>query len=47
MCIRDRFGTIDRADLDLFRVSDTVDDAFDFITTELSADAIDQPGGRW
>jgi len=42
-----RFGTIDRADLDLFRVSDTVDDAFDFITTELSADAIDQPGGRW
>ena len=42
-----RFGTVDAADLELFHRSDSVDDAFAFITSELSADAIDQPGGRW
>jgi uncharacterized protein (TIGR00730 family) len=38
------FGTISRADLDLFTVADTVDDAFDIITTQLEAGAVDNPG---
>jgi len=31
-----RFGTIDKEDLDLFLRTDSVDEAFDFITTELA-----------
>ena len=39
-----KFGTISRADLDLFRVVDSVDEAFDIVTSELAAHAIDKPG---
>ena len=39
-----KFGTISRADLDLFSVVDTVDDAFQLITTELMTYAIAEPG---
>ena len=38
------FGTISRADLDLFTVVDTVDEAYDIITTRLEAGAVDHPG---
>jgi uncharacterized protein (TIGR00730 family) len=38
------FGTISAEDLNLFHVSDDVDDAFDFITEELTEYAVDQPG---
>ena len=38
------FGTISRADLDLFQVIDTVDEAYDIITTQLEEFAIDNPG---
>ena len=38
------FGTISRADLDLFQVVDTVDDAFDIITSQLEEGAVDDPG---
>lgn len=38
------FGTISRADLDLFTVVDTVDEAYDIITTQLEAGAVDHPG---
>lgn len=38
------FGTISRADLDLFQVIDTVDEAFDIITRQLEEFAIDNPG---
>lgn len=41
-----KFGTISRADLDLFQVVDSVDEAFGIITTELSKYAIDKPGIR-
>jgi uncharacterized protein (TIGR00730 family) len=37
-------GTISRSDLDLLYRTDSVDDAFEFITSQLS-EAIDQPGG--
>jgi len=42
-----RYGTIDATDLNLFRKADTVDDAFAFITSALSTDALGQPGGQW
>lgn len=38
------FGTISRADLDLFQVIDTVDEAYDIITAQLEEFAIDNPG---
>ncbi len=42
-----RFGTIDAADLALFHKTDSLDDAFDFITEELTRTALPLPGGRW
>ncbi|MFO1129690.1 MAG: LOG family protein [Rhodospirillales bacterium] len=42
-----RFGTIDATDLSLFHRSDDVDDAFDFVTRELTEKALALPGGRW
>ena len=39
-------GTIDRKDLDLFRVVDTVDDAFDIITSELDTGVVATPDIR-
>lgn len=36
------FGTISRADLDLFEVVDTVDDAFDIITRDLEQASVDR-----
>jgi hypothetical protein len=41
------FGTISREDLALFHKTDSVDDAFRFITQELTRTALAQPGGRW
>ncbi|MDH3335043.1 MAG: LOG family protein [Rhodospirillaceae bacterium] len=40
-----KFGTISPSDLDLFHRADTVDDAFDFITSTLSEHHLSQPGG--
>ncbi len=40
-----KFGMINPEDVDLFLRTDSVDDAFDFITTELQAYAVDHPGG--
>jgi len=40
------YGTIDAEDLDLFHRSDSVDDAFDFITSELTEKFLAEPGGR-
>jgi hypothetical protein len=42
-----RFGTISAADLRLFHRTDSVDDAFSFITRELTETALASPGGRW
>ncbi len=42
-----RFGTIDAEDLDLFHKTDSVDEAFDYITRELKENALPLPGGRW
>ena len=39
------FGTISREDLDMFHISDTVDEAFDYITHELTTHALAEPGG--
>jgi len=39
------FGTVSPEDLKLFRRLDTVDEAFDFITTELNQAALKHPGG--
>ena len=39
-----RFGTIDKEDLDLFLRTDSVDEAFDFITTELTSTGMNDPG---
>jgi len=41
------FGTISREDLDLFHTTDSVDEAFAFITRELEEKALASPGGRW
>lgn len=40
------FGTIDAKDLDLIYRTDDVDDAFAYITRQLSEHALSQPGGR-
>ena len=40
----ERFGTIDSADLDLFFRTDSVDDAFGFITEQLATYAMERPG---
>ena len=41
-----RHGVIDRADLDLFHRADTVDDAYRYITAEMTERFLDDPGGR-
>lgn len=41
------FGTISPGDLDLFYKTDSVDEAFAFITRELTENALASPGGRW
>ncbi len=40
-----RHGTVSAADLDLFFETDSVDEAFDFITTELIEKSLGTPGG--
>ncbi len=40
----ERYGTIDKKDLDLFFRTDSVDEAFDFITEQLRAYSLDRPG---
>jgi uncharacterized protein (TIGR00730 family) len=42
-----RFGTVSPEDLSLFHKTDSVEDAFDFVTRELTANALALPGGRW
>jgi uncharacterized protein (TIGR00730 family) len=42
-----RFGTVSPEDLNLFHRTDSVEDAFDFVTRELTANALALPGGRW
>lgn len=41
-----RFGTISAEDLLLFHKTDSVDEAYDFITRELAANALALPGGQ-
>jgi hypothetical protein len=38
------FGTISPSDLDLFLVTDSVDEAFDYLTSELSKHSVGDPG---
>lgn len=38
------FGTIDKEDLDLFYVTDSVDEAFDWLKEQLTEWAVDHPG---
>jgi hypothetical protein len=38
------FGTIDKKDLDLFLRTDSVDEAFDFITSELKTTGMHETG---
>jgi len=40
-----KYGTISPSDLELFHRSDSVDEAFDFLTAKLSEHHIDKPGG--
>ncbi|WP_300543019.1 LOG family protein [Maricaulis sp.] len=40
------FGTINKSDLDLVYRTDSVDDAFSYITTQLAEHALPHPGGR-
>ena len=40
-----RHGTLDPEDLELFVKTNSVDEAFDFITTELTEHALAEPGG--
>lgn len=40
------FGTISASDLDLFHATDSVDDAFDYLTRELMDTAVSEPGRR-
>jgi hypothetical protein len=40
-----KYGTISPSDLELFYRTDSVDDAFEFITAKLSEHHIDKPGG--
>jgi uncharacterized protein (TIGR00730 family) len=42
----ERYGTINAEDLELFFRTDSVDEAFDFITEQLTSFAIDIPGPR-
>ncbi|MGF1593521.1 MAG: LOG family protein [Kiloniellaceae bacterium] len=42
----ERYGTINAEDLELFFRTDSVDEAFDFITEQLTSYAIDIPGPR-
>ncbi len=39
-------GTISADDLKLFFVTDSVDEAFDFITEQLRTYSLDKPGAR-
>ena len=39
-----RFGTISPEDVNLFHRADSVDDAFDYITTQLTEYAVGHPG---
>jgi predicted Rossmann-fold nucleotide-binding protein len=39
-----RFGTISPEDVNLFHRSDSVDDAFDYVTTQLTEYAVGHPG---
>ena len=41
-----KYGLIDAADVDLFHPSDDVEEAFEYITTELGKHAIDHPGAE-
>ena len=41
-----RHGVIDKDDLDLIHRADTVDDAYQFITGEMTERFLDDPGGR-
>ncbi len=41
-----RHGVIDKSDLDLIHRSDSVDDAYQFITAEMTERFLDDPGGR-
>lgn len=38
------FGTIDKEDLDLFHITDSVDEAFDWLKAQLTEWAVDNPG---
>lgn len=40
------YGTISKTDLDLFFTTDSVDEAFEHLTTELEAKALGNPGAR-
>ena len=40
-----RFGTISPKDIDLCFRTDSVDEAFDYLTEQLDTYALDQPGG--
>jgi predicted Rossmann-fold nucleotide-binding protein len=39
-----RYGTIDRKDLDLIMITDSVDEAFEYLTRELTEHALNVPG---
>ena len=39
-----RYGTINESDLDLMVRTDSVDEAFDYLTRDLIAFNLDQPG---
>ena len=41
-----KYGLIDAADVDLFHRSDSVEEAFEFITAELGKYALDRPGAE-
>lgn len=40
------FGTISPEDLDLFLLTDSIDEAFDYLTEELMKHALQQPGAH-
>jgi len=40
-----KYGTISPTDLDLFHKTDSVDEAFDYIVSNLTASALEKPGG--
>ncbi len=40
-----KHGTISADDLNLFKTTDSIDEAFTFLTTELTANALGSPGG--